>query len=95
MEDKELYEKLLGVKEPWDVIDVTVDMQKGCVAVKLGLKRRVSLPVRALAIDETSFQKRHEYVTVLFDRLRHDTCGYARKKAGLNRRQKTLQRFLV
>ena len=41
--------------------------------MKRGLKRRVSLPVRALAIDETSFQKRHEYVTVLFDREK-DFC---------------------
>jgi len=32
-------------------------------AVKRGLTRLVvSLPVRAFAIDETSFQKRHEYV---------------------------------
>ena len=186
MEDKELYEKLLGVKEPWDVIDVTVDMQKGCVAVKLGhpkgtkfpcpvcgelcaiydhekrrwrhldscgfttileadvpricckdhgvkqvsvpwaeassrftalfeaiaiswlkvaslsdvarilkisweeasgimeravkrgLKRRVAVPVKALAIDETSFQKRHEYVTVLYDRERDFCDRYTR-----------------
>ncbi|HOD59021.1 MAG TPA: transposase family protein, partial [Rectinema sp.] len=44
MEDKELYEKLLGVKEPWDVIDVTVDMQKGCVAVKLGHPKGTKFP---------------------------------------------------
>jgi len=36
MEDKELYEKLLGVKELWNVIDLMVDMQKACVTVKLG-----------------------------------------------------------
>jgi len=197
MEDKELYEKLLGVKEPWDVIDVTVDMQKGCVAVKLGhpkgtkfpcpvcgelcaiydhekrrwrhldscgfitileanvpricckdhgvkqvsipwaesgsrftalfeaiaiswlkvasisdvakilkisweeasgimeravkrgLKRRVAVPVKALAIDETSFQKRHEYVTVLYDRERDCVIDILD-----GRKKETLQRWL-
>ena len=37
-------------------------------AVNRGLKRRVDLPVKDLAIDETSFQKHHEYVTVLVNR---------------------------
>lgn len=43
MEDKELYEKLLGVKEPWDVIDVAIDMQKDFAA----LFSRMNLKVRA------------------------------------------------
>jgi len=37
-------------------------------AVRRGLKRREDLPIEELAIDETSFQKRHEYVTVLVNR---------------------------
>jgi transposase len=37
-------------------------------AVSRGLARRENTPIEELAIDETSFQKRHEYVTVLVDR---------------------------
>jgi transposase len=37
-------------------------------AVRRGLSRRESVAIQELAIDETSFQKRHEYVTVLVDR---------------------------
>lgn len=37
-------------------------------AVKRGEARRKKQPIKELAIDETSFQKRHEYVTVLADR---------------------------
>lgn len=37
-------------------------------AVRRGLERRGPQAVEELAIDETSFQKRHEYVTVLVDR---------------------------
>lgn len=37
-------------------------------AVSRGLARREDTPIEELAIDETSFQKRHEYVTVLVDR---------------------------
>ena len=36
-------------------------------AVQRGLERRKEEPVKSLGIDETSFQKRHEYVTVLMD----------------------------
>jgi len=36
MQDKELHEKLLEIREACDVIDVAVDMQKTCVSVKLG-----------------------------------------------------------
>ncbi len=39
-------------------------------AVRRGVERRGSVPIEELAIDETSFQKRHEYVTVLVDRKR-------------------------
>lgn len=37
-------------------------------AVGRGLARREAKPITELAIDETSFQKHHEYVTVLTDR---------------------------
>ncbi len=39
-------------------------------AVRRGIERRELVPIEELAIDETSFQKRHEYVTVLVDRKR-------------------------
>lgn len=37
-------------------------------AVERGMKRRKNKAIKHLAIDETSFQKRHEYVTVITDR---------------------------
>ena len=37
-------------------------------AVRRGLDRRQPGPIEDLGVDETSFQKRHEYVTVLVDR---------------------------
>jgi len=37
-------------------------------AVKRGLSRRKEEPVEEIGIDETSYQKRHEYVTILLDR---------------------------
>jgi transposase len=36
-------------------------------AVKRGLSRREVTPIKHLGLDETSFQKHHEYVTVLLD----------------------------
>jgi transposase len=36
-------------------------------AVARGLARRESQPLKHIGIDETSFQKRHEYVTVVYD----------------------------
>ena len=46
----------------WDEVDGV--MQR---AVVRGLKRRESQPLRVVGVDETSFQKRHEYVTVVYD----------------------------
>lgn len=46
----------------WDQIDGI--MQR---AVARGLKRRAFGPMARLCVDETSFQKRHEYVTVVTD----------------------------
>lgn len=38
-------------------------------AVKRGLERRNTKPPKRIAVDETSFQKRHEYVTVVTDHI--------------------------
>jgi transposase len=46
----------------WDQIDGV--MQR---AVARGLKRRTLSPMARLCVDETSFQKRHEYVTFVTD----------------------------
>ena len=52
--------RLLGMS--WDEVDGV--MQR---AVDRGLARRKPEPLRAIGIDETSFQKRHEYVTVVYN----------------------------
>ncbi|MEZ6196797.1 MAG: ISL3 family transposase [Planctomycetota bacterium] len=46
----------------WDVVAGIMDR-----AVKRGLARRELRPPRRIGVDETSFQKRHEYVTVVTD----------------------------
>lgn len=50
----------------WDEVD-TIRSR----AVARGLRRREVVPVESMSLDETSFQKRHEYVTVLTDRTRN------------------------
>ena len=52
---------LLGLS--WDQISGIQER-----AVKRGLKRREEKPLQDIAIDETSFQKRHEYVTIIYDK---------------------------
>jgi len=56
-------------------------------AVRRGLGRRAASPIEELAIDETSFQKRHEYVTVLVDRATGTVIDVLddRKKATLKK----------
>lgn len=56
-------------------------------AVKRGMARREDTPIEELAIDETSFQKRHEYVTVLVDKEKSAVIDILddRKKATLKR----------
>ena len=54
---------LLGLS--WDEVD---GIQQRAVA--RGLARRKLEPVRHLGVDETSFQRRHEYVTVVVDSIR-------------------------
>ena len=46
----------------WDEVDGVMSR-----AVARGRARRESEPLRVIGIDETSFQKRHEYVTVVYD----------------------------
>ncbi|MEM7205207.1 MAG: helix-turn-helix domain-containing protein [Planctomycetota bacterium] len=65
----------------WDEVDGI--MQR---AVARGLARRPPLKLRAIGVDETSFQKRHEYVTVVADLDSTDVIYVAddRKKRGLS-----------
>jgi len=50
----------------WDELDGI--MQR---AVRRGLQRRTLEPIEHLSVDETSFPKRYEYVTVVTDAGRH------------------------
>jgi transposase len=50
------------VRLSWDQVDGIMRR-----AVKRGLERRAELEPTGICIDETSFQKRHEYVTVVTD----------------------------
>ena len=64
----------------WDQVDGI--MQR---AVRRGLARRADLTPKRIGIDETSFQKRHEYVTVVTDLDTRDVLYVAdgRKKESL------------
>ena len=64
----------------WDQVDGI--MQR---AVRRGLARRADLAPTRIGVDETSFQKRHEYVTVVTDSESHDVLYVAddRKKESL------------
>jgi transposase len=70
--------RLMGLS--WDEAEGILER-----AVRRGLERRVDEPVRILGIDETSYQKRHEYVTVVSDLERERVLwvGDARKKETL------------
>lgn len=57
-------------------------------AVERGLERRKREPLRFIGIDETSFQKRHEYVTVVADLERKCVAW-----VGDHRRRDTLETF--
>jgi len=56
----------------WDALDGI--MQR---AVDRGLARRDRLSLRHIGVDETSFQKRHEYVTTVMDQESGDTVYVA------------------
>jgi transposase len=72
--------RLLGLT--WDQID---GIQQR--AVTRGLARRKLQPTRHLGVDETSFQRRHEYVTVLGDSERGTVIHVAdsRKRGSVKR----------
>jgi len=69
------------------LMDLTWDEAEGILdrAVRRGVARRADEPVRYLGVDETSFKRRHEYVTVVSDleRGRVLWVGDQRKKATL------------
>lgn len=62
--------KVASISAVSDRLGISWDEAWGIMerAVRRGLKRRIAKPIKELAVDETSFQKRHEYVTVLVDR---------------------------
>ena len=53
------------------LVDLSWDQVAGIMdrAVRRGLSRRKSTAAKCIGVDETSFQKRHEYVTVVADLL--------------------------
>lgn len=55
---------LMGIS--WDQADVIMEH-----AVKRGLSRREEKPIIKIGLDETSYQKHHEYVTVILDQDRN------------------------
>lgn len=55
------------VRLSWDQVDSIMNR-----AVRRGLERRNPRALRRIGIDETSFQKRHEYVTVVLDQIEGD-----------------------
>ena len=65
----------------WDEVDGIMRR-----AVKRGLARRKARSLFAIAVDETSFQKRHEYVTVVTDHITSDVLYVAdhRRKSSLD-----------
>jgi transposase len=61
--------KEASIKAVARLMDLTWDQVDGVMqrAVQRGLARRAALEPERIGIDETSFQKRHEYVTVVTD----------------------------
>lgn len=70
------------------LMDLTWDQVDGIMqrAVRRGLERRGATKLRRIGVDETSFQKRHEYVTVVTDLESSDVVYVAddRKAASLD-----------
>jgi transposase len=69
----------------WDEVDGILQR-----AVKRGLSRRTVQAVENLGVDETSYQKRHEYVTVLLDKDRDSVIDVLH-----DRRSETLETWLT
>lgn len=68
----------------WDQVNTIMER-----AVKRGLKRREQTQPENIGIDETSFQKRHEYVTVILDKDRDVVIDILQ-----DRKAKTLDNWL-
>lgn len=81
--------KVASVSAVSDRLGISWDEAWGIMerAVRRGLKHRIAKPIKDLAVDETSFQKRHEYVTVLVDRATGTVIDVLddRKKATLKK----------
>jgi transposase len=62
-----------SIKDVAQLVGLTWDQVDGVMerAVRRGLERRKDKPIRLLGLDETSYQKHHEYVTILLDRERN------------------------
>jgi transposase len=75
-----------------DLLDLTWDQVAGIQerAVKRGLARREEKPIQNMAIDETSFQKRHEYVTAIYDKDREVIVDILD-----DRKSETLEKWLL
>jgi transposase len=71
----------------WDEVDGIMAR-----AVERGLERRKLEPPEAIGVDETSFKKRHQYVTVVSDIIRSRVIHVedGREKASLDRFYETL-----
>lgn len=65
-----LWLKTAPISEVADMFQLSWDMVAGIQerSVKRGLKNRKSITTDAIGIDETSYQKRHEYVTIILDK---------------------------
>src|SRR2546428_233922 len=60
MRDHELYATILGLEAPWTV-------ERGGVGVSGGVEHRSSTPLHYVGVDEKSFQRRYDFVTVVSD----------------------------
>jgi len=62
--------KAASIKYVADIFRLSWDEVAGILgrAVRRGLKKREKIATRNIGIDETSYQKRHEYVTVILDK---------------------------
>jgi transposase len=82
--------KATSIQAVADQMGMTWDQAAGIMerAVKRGLARREAEPVPYVGVDETSFRKRHRYVTVVNDLLR-DAVLYVHD----GRSQEALDRF--
>ena len=70
MQDKELYEKLLGLKAPWRVSDVDLRMDESKVTVKLAHELLARFPCPECGLEGPTHDHRPR-------QWRHlDTCGF-------------------